>query len=98
MLTLFAIGFLLFWGTIIVFGAAALIVAGIIGAVLGLFKQGRAGVSVQKSDHTETRRIKNKKKQRGFTDEEILGLGLYPDDEGYRMSLISKIRDKNRKR
>ncbi len=31
---------------------------------------------------------------RGFTDEEILGAGLYPDDEAYEMHLISKILDK----
>lgn len=30
-------------------------------------------------------------KQNGFTDEEILALGLYPEDEGYKMSLISRI-------
>lgn len=26
-----------------------------------------------------------------YSDEEILALGLYPKDEGYKMSLISKI-------
>ncbi|MCM1100785.1 MAG: hypothetical protein NC079_02450 [Clostridium sp.] len=31
------------------------------------------------------------KKERGFSDEEILALGLHPDDEGYKMSLISWI-------
>lgn len=35
------------------------------------------------------------KKKRGkepvFTDEEILATDLYPNDEGYRMSLISRI-------
>ena len=35
-------------------------------------------------------RSKNKNK-RCLTDEEILALGLYPDDEGYKMSLISRI-------
>lgn len=31
-------------------------------------------------------------RERGsFTDEEILALGLYPDDEKYKMSLISRI-------
>lgn len=29
--------------------------------------------------------------EKGFSDEEILALGLYPKDEGYKMSLISKI-------
>lgn len=33
-------------------------------------------------------------KQKGFSDEEILALGLYPKDEGYKMSLISKILNK----
>ena len=28
---------------------------------------------------------------KGFSDEEILALGLYPKDEGYKMSLISRI-------
>lgn len=37
-----------------------------------------------------------KKKEKGFTDEEILALGLYPKDEGYKMSLISKILGKKR--
>ena len=27
----------------------------------------------------------------GFTQEEILATGLYPDDEGYKMSIISDI-------
>ncbi len=97
MLILFAIGFLIVWGTIIVFGAAAAVVVGIIGIVLGLIKLGRSDVPVQKSDHPDTRRSRNKKKRRGFTDEEILGLGLYPDDEKYKMSLISKILDKDKK-
>ena len=26
-----------------------------------------------------------------YSDEEILALGLYPKDEGYKMSLISRI-------
>lgn len=35
---------------------------------------------------------KSKKHPRkGFTDEECLALGLYPKDEVYKMSLISKI-------
>lgn len=35
---------------------------------------------------------KSKKRQQSiFSDEEILALGLYPKDEGYKMSLISKI-------
>lgn len=32
--------------------------------------------------------------RKGFSDEEILALGLYPKDEGYKMSLISKILNK----
>ena len=32
-----------------------------------------------------------RQKQQMFSDEERLSLGLYPNDEGYRMSLISKI-------
>lgn len=30
----------------------------------------------------------------GFSNEEILAMGLYPDDEGYKMSLISNILNK----
>ena len=37
---------------------------------------------------------KQKQKNKGFTDEEIFALGLYPDDEAYKMSLISKIINK----
>jgi len=36
-----------------------------------------------------------KKERKGFSDEEILALGLYPDDECYKMSLISKIINKD---
>ena len=35
-----------------------------------------------------------KTKWDGFSDEEILALGLYPDDECYKMSLITKILNK----
>lgn len=31
------------------------------------------------------------RKKKGLSDEEILALGLYPDDEGYKMGLISRI-------
>ncbi len=30
-------------------------------------------------------------RKKEFSDEEILALGLYPKDEGYKMSLISRI-------
>ena len=36
-------------------------------------------------------REEHKRSRRGFSDEEILALGLYPKDEGYKMSLISRI-------
>lgn len=54
------------------------------------------------ADFQNTRKFLNgayaskKKKEKGFTDEEILALGLYPNDEGYKMSLISKILGKKR--
>ena len=35
--------------------------------------------------------VKKKRHKQGFSDEEILALGLYPKDEAYKMSLISKI-------
>lgn len=34
---------------------------------------------------------KRRNRRKGFSDEEILALGLYPKDEGYKMSLISRI-------
>lgn len=34
---------------------------------------------------------KNRKRTFVFNDEERLALGLYPKDEGYKMSLISRI-------
>lgn len=34
---------------------------------------------------------KNRKILREFSDEEILGMGLHPKDESYKMSLISMI-------
>lgn len=34
---------------------------------------------------------KRRSRRKGFSDEEILALGLYPQDEGYKMYLISKI-------
>lgn len=33
----------------------------------------------------------NREKSSGFSDEEILAMGLYPKDEGYKMSLVSRI-------
>lgn len=36
-------------------------------------------------------RKKRRRKEPVFADEEILALGLHPEDEGYKMSLISKI-------
>lgn len=34
---------------------------------------------------------RHRNKRKGFSDEEILALGLYPKDEGYKMSLIARI-------
>ncbi len=39
-------------------------------------------------------REEHEKSHMGFSDEEILVLGLYPKDEGYKMSLISRILSK----
>ena len=86
MITLFALCLIAFWGIIAVFAIAAVIIGGVIGAILGAFKVYRPDVKSQRL------RI-NKHKYRGFTDTEILGAGLYPKDEGYKMSLISKILD-----
>lgn len=38
----------------------------------------------------------SKTKKKFFSDEEILVLGLYPKDEGYKMGLISRILGKNK--
>lgn len=35
--------------------------------------------------------VNRKREKSSLTDEEILGVGLYPKDEGYKMSLISRI-------
>lgn len=35
------------------------------------------------------------KQEKGLSEEEILALGLYPKDEGYKMSLILRILGKN---
>lgn len=40
---------------------------------------------------SQKKQKRKKAKQSMHTDEEILALGLYPDDEGYKMSLISRI-------
>ena len=34
---------------------------------------------------------KKKQKWQGYTDEEILALGLYPQNKNYKMSIISRI-------
>lgn len=36
-------------------------------------------------------KTKKKRRSKGLDDEEVLSLGLYPKDEGYKMSLISRI-------
>ena len=87
MITLFALVLIAFWGIIAVFAIGATIVGGIIGAILGIF-------NVYKPDVKSQRERLEEYKYRGFTDTEILGAGLYPKDEGYKMSLISKILDK----
>lgn len=35
--------------------------------------------------------VSSNKQRYNYSDEEILALGLYPKDEGYKMSLISRI-------
>lgn len=37
------------------------------------------------------KRKSKENRNRGFSEEEILALGLYPKDEAYKMSLISRI-------
>lgn len=44
----------------------------------------QAGIEYAKRKSKENR-------NRGFSEEEILALGLYPKDEAYKMSLISRI-------
>ncbi len=45
----------------------------------------------------KTQKKPKREKQPMFTDEERLALGLYPDDECYKMSLIAKICDRHRR-
>lgn len=47
-----------------------------------------------KSSIKENIKKSKEKNEKGFTDEEILAMGLYPKDEGYKMSLISRILNK----
>lgn len=87
MITLFTLLTIVFHATIAIFTAAAYIVGGFIGLLLssvGLFSTGGA----------TTVKYKEPKRRRGFTEEEILALGLYPDDEAYKMSIISNILSK----
>lgn len=51
---------------------------------------------IEQSNRNETvfptfSKREKRRKEPVFTDEEILALGLYPDDEGYKMSLIARI-------
>lgn len=45
---------------------------------------------------SKSERIKQPKNRQLFNDEEQLALGLYPKDEGYKISLISRILGKKR--
>lgn len=40
---------------------------------------------------SSTANLKHKQKWNGYTDEEILALGLYPQNKNYKMSIISRI-------
>ena len=51
-------------------------------------------LNAPKKSFWHKRKERKAAKCRGFSDEEILALGLYPDDEAYRMSLITKIINK----
>ena len=48
------------------------------------WKTYRLGIEYAKRKSKENR-------NRGFSEEEILALGLYPKDEAYKMSLTSRI-------
>ena len=67
-----------------VFAGAACMVMGIIAKAI----DGKSMTYPRAKGKTQT------PKKPLFTDEEILATGLYPKDEGYEMSLISRILDK----
>lgn len=88
MITLCILLFAAFQMFVLAFTAAAYVIGGIIAVIasgLGVYDPNKP---------TESKPPKHVKKKRGFSDEEILALGLYPDDEGYKMSLISSILNK----
>ena len=65
---------------------------GLDGAIANVIADINAQVDeIQISRQTFIPQKRQKVKWKGFSDEEILALGLYPDDELYRMALISKI-------
>ena len=86
MITLVILLIIVFNATVAIFTLAAYVVVGIIGAILACF-----GLYSASSSSAQQKR---KEKSRKFSDEEILALGLYPQDEGYKMHLISQILDK----
>lgn len=88
MITLCILLYAAFQMFVLAFTVAAYVVGGIIAVIasgLGVYDPNK---------QTEVKPPKHKKRKRGFSDEEILALGLHPDDEGYKMSLISSILDK----
>ena len=99
MIMLFVLLVAAVWLGFYIFAAAALIVFGILFAVLKLIGRGSSKMAGRSAGDAAIPRIdpasrRAKKPRRGFTDEEILGMGLYPKDEAYKMSLISRILDK----
>ena len=80
--------FLLYKLVFAVFAGAVSIVFSIIAGLLGSRKQ-------YHSTDSSIRDKSNIVQRKPFlTDEEILAAGLYPQDEGYEMSIISRILDK----
>ena len=78
--------FLLYKIVFAVFAGAVCLIMGIIAKAI----DGKSTASY--SGNVKRRTVEGKKPL--FTNEEILATGLYPKDEGYKMSLISWILDK----
>lgn len=78
--------FLIYKIVFAVFAGAACLVMGIIAKAIDGKSMTYSSGSLKKKG--------NMPKKPLFTNEEILATGLYPKDEGYKMSLISWILDK----
>lgn len=68
--------------------------AGAVSLLMGILANAIDGKNTSRYSGNVKRRTDAKEKKPLFSDEEILATGLFPKDDGYEMSLISKILDK----